>query len=240
LMSQKISVLAFGAHPDDVEMGCGGTVLKLIQSGRSVGIIDLTIGEMGTRGSSEIRTMEAENAGKKLGISIREYLGLKDGMIGDSPQEISAVIRVLRKYQPDIVLASAMEDRHPDHGHAATLIEQACFFSGLKNYPIFEDKGHEPWRPRIIYHYIQDRYLEPDFIVDISSQYDKRKEAIDCYKSQFYKPGSKEDETYISSKIFQSYLEARAISMGHRIGVAYGEGFTGKRKIGVDDLGSLI
>jgi len=239
-MEQKISVLAFGAHPDDVEMSCGGTVLKLIQSGKKVGIIDLSQGELGTRGNSEIRAREANEAGKKLGLTIRQTLNLKDGMIGNSPKELSAVIRVLRKYQPDIVLACAIEDRHPDHGNAASLIDQACFLSGLKKYPLFEDKGHERWRPKIIYHYIQDRYLEPDIIVDISEQYDKRKEVINCFESQFYKPDSKEEETYISTKIFQSYLEARAISMGHKIGVAYAEGFTANRKIGVNDLSSLI
>ena len=239
-MIEKLDVLAFSAHPDDIEMSCGGTVIKLVESGKKVGIVDLTRGELGTRGTPETRAQEAEEASRLMGISLRENLGLLDGRIGESDEEISAVILAIRKFQPEVILACAMEDRHPDHGSTASLVERSVFLSGLKNFEVIGDEGNPPWRPRAVYHYIQDRYIDPDFVVDITDQYEKRKKVIASFKSQFYDPKSKETETYISTRKFQDYLEARAIAMGHRIGVHYGEGFTSVRKIGVSDITSLI
>ncbi len=239
-MPDSLDVLAFAAHPDDIEMSCGGTIIKMVEEGKKVGIVDLTRGELGTRGNPELREQEANEASDLMGIQLRENLRLQDGMIGESEEEISAVVRALRRHRPGIVIACAMEDRHPDHGNAASLIERAVFLSGLKNFKVIDDEGNEPWRPKAVYHYIQDRYIEPDFVVDITGQYEKRKEVIACFKSQFFDPNSKETQTYISTKKFQDYLEARAIAMGHRIGVHYGEGFTSTRKIGVSDITKLI
>ncbi len=238
-MSIKLDVLAFAAHPDDVEMSCGGTIIKLVQSGKKVGIVDITLGELGTRGTPETRKSEAAKAAELMQLAARENLELEDGRIGQSEEEISKVIMAIRKYRPDIILANAMEDRHPDHGSAAALIEKSVFLAGLKKYPL-EGEILDPWRPRAVYHYIQDRYIEPDFVVDITEQYEKRKQVIACFESQFYKQDSKEEETYISTKKFQDYLEARAVSMGHKIGVHFGEGFTSVRTMGVSDITSLI
>ncbi len=237
-MSHQTDILAFGAHPDDVEMSCGGTLIKAVEEGSSVVIVDLTSGELGTRGTPELRREEAKSAGEVIGIKSREFLGLRDGMIGESPEEIEKVIVAIRKYRPKTILACAMHDRHPDHGRTAELIERAWFLAGLKKYEV--PSQNEPWRAKVVYHYIQDRFIEPDFVVDISKQYQKRSEAIACYKSQFFDPNSSEEETYISSKKFQTYLEARAVAMGQRIGAQYGEGFTSKRKVGVSSLNNLI
>ncbi len=222
----SVEVLAIGVHPDDVELGCGGTLLKLRAAGRSVAIVDLTRGELGTRGTPELRLQEAAEAARILGIEQRLNLGLRDGFIGESEAEVRAVIGALRAFRPRVVLANALEDRHPDHGQAAALVRRACFLSGLRR--IETAAGGEvqaPWRPDHLYCYIQDRWLQPSFVVDISSHFERKLDAVRAFRSQFYDPQSQEPETYISSLAFGEYHRARAREMGHFIGAAYGEGF---------------
>ncbi len=237
----KLDILAIAAHPDDAELGCGGTLLRHIAAGRTAGILDLTRGELGTRGTVETRAKEAENAAVILGLSVRENLGMADGFFSnDSPHQLQ-VIRILRKYRPSIVLATAPQDRHPDHGKAAALVRDSCFLSGLvKVETDLEGKAQEPWRPAKLYHYIQDRLLEPDLIVDISGFMPKKMEAIKAFRSQFYDPGSTEPDTYISSERFLDQVQSRASEMGHRIGVDFGEGFIGYGSVGVNDLFDIV
>ena len=192
----KLDILAFGAHPDDIELGCGGTLIKHISSGNKVGIIDFTTGDLGTRGSSEIRLNEAQNAANLMGLSIRENLNFKDGFFQNDDIHKKALIKMIRKYQPEIVLTNAPSDRHPDHGRASQLTIDACFLSGLEKI----DTNQDVWRPKAIYHYIQFNNLIPDFVVDISDYFNKKIEVIKQYKSQFYDPDSTETDTVISSK----------------------------------------
>jgi len=238
----KLDLLAISAHPDDVELGCAGTILASIAKGKKVGIVDLTRGELGTRGTPEIRVQEATEAAKVLGASVRDNVGIPDGFFQNDPDHQLALIPYIRKYQPDIVLANAIDDRHPDHGKGARLIYDTCFLSGLRRIETTDDKGNaqEPWRPKFIYHFIQDRYIKPDFIVDITPYWAKKEEAIRAFRSQFYDPNSEEPNSYISSPEFLAFLEARAKEYGHSIGVKYGEGFTAQRIIGIDDLWALI
>ncbi|MBL4656144.1 MAG: bacillithiol biosynthesis deacetylase BshB1 [Bacteroidetes bacterium] len=234
----KLSILAFGAHPDDVELGCGGTLLSHISQGKKVGIVDLTRGELGTRGTPEIRSEESAEAAKIIGVEIRENLGFEDGFFENSKENQLKVIEVIRKYQPDIVIASAIEDRHPDHGRASKLISDSCFLSGLLK---IKTATAEPWRPNAVYHYIQFRsHITPNLVVDISDFHEKKMEAIKMHKSQFYDPDSNEPETMIAQKGFLEFIEARALEYGTQIGVKYGEGFTAERYIGVKDLSSLL
>lgn len=238
----KLDLLAISAHPDDVELGCAGTILAALEQGRRVGILDLTRGELGTRGTPEIRLQEAEAAAKVLGVSIRDNVGLLDGFFHNDPPNQIALVPYIRKYRPEIVLANAIDDRHPDHGKGARLIYDACFISGLRRIETMGDDGRpqEAWRPKFIYHFIQDRYIKPDFIVDITPHWKKKEEAIRAFRSQFYDPNSNEPNSYISSPEFLEFLEARSKEYGHAIGVKYGEGFTTQRIIGVDNLWSLI
>jgi N-acetylglucosamine malate deacetylase 1 len=236
----KLDILAFAAHPDDVELSCSGTIIRHIYAGYSAGIVDLTEGELGTRGNPELRRKEAEKASAILGIAARENLGLKDGLFtGDEYSKLS-VIRMIRKYKPEIVLANAIRDRHPDHGKASELVSQACFLAGLpKLETTLDGKKQESWRPKAIYHYVQDYQFRPDLIVDISDFMDQRMEAIMAYSSQFYNPASDEPETAISSRQFMDLLRSRAMENGRLIGVAYGEAFMVERPPGVDDLVQL-
>lgn len=238
----KLDLLAISAHPDDVELGCAGTILAALEQGRRVGILDLTRGELGTRGTPEIRLQEAEAAAKVLGVSVRDNVGLLDGFFHNDPPNQIALVPYIRKYRPEIVLANAIDDRHPDHGKGARLIYDACFISGLRRIETMGDDGRpqEAWRPKFIYHFIQDRYIKPDFIVDITPHWKKKEEAIRAFRSQFYDPNSNEPNSYISSPEFLEFLEARSKEYGHAIGVKYGEGFTTQRIIGVDNLWSLI
>ena len=238
----KLDLLAISAHPDDVELGCAGTILAALEQGRRVGILDLTRGELGTRGTPEIRLQEAETAAKVLGVSVRDNVGLLDGFFHNDPSNQIALVPYIRKYRPEIVLANAIDDRHPDHGKGARLIYDACFISGLRRIETMGDDGkpQEAWRPKFIYHFIQDRYIKPDFIVDITPHWKKKEEAIRAFRSQFYDPNSNEPNSYISSPEFLEFLEARSKEYGHAIGVKYGEGFTTQRIIGVDNLWSLI
>jgi bacillithiol biosynthesis deacetylase BshB1 len=227
-MNMKLDILVMAAHPDDAELSCAGTILKHIAAGKKVGIVDFTRGELGTRGTPEIRLQESADATKILGLHARENLGIRDGFFRNDEKTQLKLIEVIRKYQPDIVLANALEDRHPDHGKGAQLAIDACFLSGLRQIKT----GDLPaWRPAQVYHYIQDRYLEPDFVVDISSQWDQKEAAIRAFKSQFFDPNSAEPASYISSPDFLNFIQARAMEMGHKIGVKYGEGFQSQKTL---------
>jgi bacillithiol biosynthesis deacetylase BshB1 len=224
----KLDILVMAAHPDDAELSCAGTILKHIAAGKKVGIVDFTRGELGTRGTPEIRLQESAEATKILGLHARENLGIRDGFFRNDEETQLKLIEVIRKYQPDIVLANALEDRHPDHGKGAQLAIDACFLSGLRQIKT----GNLPaWRPLQVYHYIQDRYLEPDFVVDISTQWDQKEAAIRAFKSQFFDPNSAEPASYISSPDFLNFIQARAMEMGHKIGVKYGEGFQSQKTL---------
>ncbi len=237
----KLDILAFGAHPDDVELGCGGTIAKEISLGKKVGIIDLTRGELGTRGSAEIRDREAAKAGEILGATIRENLRMRDGFFRNDEEHQIQIIQMIRKYRPEIVLCNAIDDRHIDHGKGARLVADACFLSGLRRIESALD-GHnqDAWRPKNVFHYIQWKTLKPDFIVDITGFNDKRIEAIMAYDSQFYNPDTKEPETPIATKNFLDSLKYRAQDLGRLIGVDYAEGFISDRPVAVNNLDSLI
>jgi N-acetylglucosamine malate deacetylase 1 len=236
----KLDILVLAAHPDDAELGCGGTIVKHIALGHKVGIVDFTMGELGTRGTPESRQVEAMAAARILGISVRENLKLPDGFFQNEKKYQLEVVRAIRKFQPEIILASAVYDRHPDHGRAADIAFEACFLSGLLKVET-EDNGKRqaPWRPKAMYHYIQSQLLKPDFVVDVTSHWDKKMEAVMAYKTQFYDASSKEPETYISKPGFLKMIHARATELGQGIGVEYGEGFTVRRVVGVNSVFDL-
>lgn len=236
----KIDILAIGVHPDDVELSCAGTILKHIAQGKTVGILDLTIGELGSRGSGELRLIEADNAGKVLGVKFRENIGLADGFFENNKASQLEIIKIIRKYQPDVVLANAVSDRHPDHGRASKLISEACFYSGLLKIETELDGTKQThWRPKAVYHYIQDRIIDPDFVVDVTDFVDAKFEAILCFKSQFHNPDSTEVETPISGEKFLEFIKARMMQFGREIGVDFAEGFTAERYVGVEDVMAL-
>ena len=240
-MELKLDILAFAAHPDDVELAASGTIIKHVQMGKKTGIIDLTQGEMGTRGNAEIRAEESSLASEILGISVRENLGFADAFFEVNNENLLKIIQKIRKYRPNIVLCNAVSDRHPDHSRASELVSRACFMSGLKKIKTFEDNEEQgSFRPHAVYHYIQDRWIDPDFIVDITDTYDLKIEAIKCFKSQFFNPDSNEPETPISTHHFLKSIESRAISLGRYIDNEYGEGFTTERFIGINDLTNLL
>ena len=233
----KLDILVLAAHPDDAELGCGGTIIKHIGDGLKVGVVDLTRGELGTRGTAQTRDKEASDSAKILGLTVRENLNLPDGFFQNSKEHQLEVVKVIRKYQPAVVLANATYDRHPDHGRGADLAFHACFLSGLSKIET-ESNGvkQSPWGPKVLYHYVQSQFIEPDFIIDISGSWEKKLEAIRAFKTQFHDASSKEPETYISNPGFLRMIEARATEMGHAIGVKYGEGFVVRRWIGVKSL----
>lgn len=238
---QKLDILAFGVHPDDVELGCAGTLLSAVAEGKNVGIVDLTQGELGTRGTAAVRSEEASLAGKIIGVRIRENLSMSDGFFQNNQENQMAIIQVIRKYQPAIVLCNAPEDRHPDHGRAAKLVADAAFLSGLiKIQTSFEGIPQNPWRPKQVFHYIQSRNLIPNFVVDISPFIDKKMESILAFNSQFYDPNSKEPATFISSNSFLEFVKGRAKEFGQQIGVAYAEGFITEKLIGIRSFDSII
>lgn len=237
----KLDILAFAAHPDDTELACSATLATHINKGYKVGVVDLTEGELGTRGSVEIRYKEADASAKVLGLTIRENLKLADGFFRNDKESQLELIKVIRKYKPDIVLLNAPSDRHPDHGRAAELEVDSCFLSGLSKIETSVDGiKQEPWRPRAMYHYIQSNALMPDFVVDVSDGWEKKIKAIECFKSQFFDPNNTEPETYISSPDFMKVIEARGKDLGYSIGAKYGEGFIKVRNIGVSDLKNLL
>lgn len=236
----KLDILAFGAHPDDVELGCSGTIAKEVALGKKVGIIDLTRGELGTRGTAEIRDLEAKDAAKVLGVSVRENLNFRDGFFVNDEAHQMEIIQVLRKYQPDIVLCNAEKDRHIDHGKGASLVSDACFLSGLRRIQTtMNGTQQEAWRPKHVFHYIQWQPLIPDFYVDITGFMDEKVNSIYAYKSQFYDPNSKEPETPISSKNFIDSVIYRSKDYGRVAGVEYAEGFTTNQAIVISSLEQL-
>ncbi|WP_375577921.1 bacillithiol biosynthesis deacetylase BshB1 [Marivirga tractuosa] len=238
----KLNILAFAAHPDDIELACSGTLAKHVEMGEDVGIIDLTKGEMGTRGTPEERLDEAAASADILGIKIRENLGFDDAFFKNDLVHQTEIVKKIRQYQPDIILANAISDRHPDHGRASELISESVFLAGLKKFETTDDNGkaQEAYRPNKVYHYIQSLPIIPDFVVDVSEQWDKKMKSIKAFDSQFYKADSEEPETYISSPRFMKMIEARAMEFGQIIGVNYAEGFTVERYLGVKDLNGLI
>ncbi|MES2514111.1 MAG: bacillithiol biosynthesis deacetylase BshB1 [Bacteroidota bacterium] len=236
----KLDILAIGIHPDDVELSASGTILKHIALGKKVGILDLTRGELGTRGSAELRTQEANASAKILGLAVREQLQMADGFFENNEAHQKQIIQMIRKYQPEIVLCNAITDRHPDHGRAAKLTADACFYSGLIKIKTREnDITQVAWRPKAIYHYIQDHFIEPDFVIDITSHMDKKMESIMAFSSQFFDPNSEEPQTPISSKNFMENVKAKASLFGRAINADYAEGFTVSRYIGVENLFDL-
>jgi len=237
----KLDILAFGAHPDDVELGCGGTIAKEIQLGKKVGIIDLTRGELGTRGSAEIRDKEAEKAALILGVAVRENLLMRDGFFLNDEIHQLKIIEMIRKYQPDIVLCNAIDDRHIDHAKGSSLVSDACFLSGLRKIVTKNNsENQEAWRPKLVYHYIQWKNIEPDFVVDISHVMDAKIEAIKAYSTQFFNPALNEPQTYISTPDFLESIIFRAQMFGKMIGVKYAEGFISKKMIGVTGFDAII
>ncbi len=237
----KVDVLAIGAHPDDVELGCGGTIAKLISEGKKVAIIDLTQGELGTRGTNETRAIEAQNAAEILGISARENLNMKDGFLVNSEEYQLRIIKAIRTYRPEIVFCNAIDDRHPDHAKAAKLASDACFLSGLIKIETEESgKKQEKWRPKQVFHYIQWKNLEPDFVIDISGFLDKKIESCLAYKTQFYDPTSTEPTTPISSKSFLDSITYRAQDLGRLADVEHAEGFTTEKTLALKNFDGII
>lgn len=237
----KLDILVFGAHPDDVELSCGATIAKEISLGKKVGIVDLTRGELGTRGSADLRDEEAAEAAKVLGISVRENLKFRDGFFANDEAHQLEVIKVLRKYQPKIVIANAVDDRHIDHGRGSKLVSDACFLSGLRRIETeINGQQQEAWRPSVVYHYIQWKNLEPDFVVDVTGFMDTKVASVMAYKSQFYDPDSTEPVTPIATKNFKESIYYRAADLGRLINTEYGEGFTVERYLAVNSLEDLL
>jgi bacillithiol biosynthesis deacetylase BshB1 len=237
----KLDILAFGAHPDDVELGCGATIAKEVSLGKKVGIVDLTRGELGSRGSADLRDEEAAIAAKILGISVRENLRFADGFFANDKTHQLQIIKMIRKYQPEIVLCNAVDDRHIDHPKASNLVSDACFLSGLiKIETELEGQQQEKWRPSQVYHYLQWKSSTPDFVVNVSDFMEVKIKAVLAYGSQFYNPRSKEPETPISSENFTDSVQYRAKDLGRLIGVEFAEGFTAERYVAVENLDKLI
>ena len=237
----KLDILAISAHPDDIELSCSGTLIAHNTMGYQVGILDLTEGEMSTRGTTEIRRKESAEASEIMHLSMRENLGLPDAKFDSNFENQLRVIKVLRKYRPEVILANAWYDRHPDHMRAAELIEEAVFKSGLVKIETEDNKESQlPWRPKKVYHYIQSVSLKPDFICDISAHMEQKMSAIRVFKSQFFDPNSNEPDTYISNPEFLALIEARSREWGHRIGVSFGEGFIQRQPIGIKNLFDMI
>ena len=237
----KLDILAFGAHPDDVELGCGATVAKEISLGKKVGIVDLTRGELGTRGSAEIRDKEAAEAAQILGVSVRENLRFRDGFFVNDEKHQLEIIKMIRKYKPEIVLCNAIDDRHIDHGKGSKLVSDACFLSGLRRIEtVLDGERQEAWRPKIVYHYIQWKNIEPDFVVDVSGFMEIKEKAVMAYSSQFYNPNSKEPVSPIATKNFTDSINYRARDLGRLVFVDYAEGFTTERYLAVNSLDNLL
>jgi bacillithiol biosynthesis deacetylase BshB1 len=237
----KLDLLVFAVHPDDAELGCSGTILKAIAEGKKVGIVDLTRGELGTRGTAETRDQEAANSAKILGLHVRENLKMKDGFFQNDEAHQLQVIAAIRKYQPEIILCNALDDRHPDHGRASNLIYDAAFLSGLPKIKTEQDgKSQSACRARLVLNYIQDRYIKPDILIDITPFWDQKLASIRAFESQFYNPDSSEPATYISSPEFLKGVESRAREFGKSIQVTYAEGFTSRKLLGTKDLFTLL
>ncbi len=237
----KLDILAFGVHPDDVELGCAGTIMAAIDQGKKVGIVDLTRGELGTRGTPTTRTQEAAAAAKIMGVDIRENLDMADGFFANDEAHQRKIISIIRKYQPDIILANAPEDRHPDHGRSAKLVSDAAFLSGLRKIEtIHEGVTQSAWRPAYTFHYIQDRFIQPSFVIDITAYMERKMEAVLAYGTQFTSADTSEPQTYISSPQFLETVKARALMLGKRIGVGYAEGYITEKIIGFSNFDAII
>lgn len=237
----KLDILAFGVHPDDVELSCSGSLMTEQANGKKVGIIDLTKGELGTRGTAQIREQEASAAAEIMGIAIRENLGMRDGFFANDEAHQRIIIQMIRKYKPEIVLCNAPEDRHPDHGRSAALVSDSCFLSGLRKI-ITQNNGEEQeaWRPKYVFHYIQDRYLNPDFLVDVSAVFERKIQSIRAYGTQFHNPDLNEPQTYISAPGYLESVISRHKMFGKMIGVNYAEGFISPKMIGIQSFDALI
>ena len=237
----KLDILVLPVHPDDAELGCSGTILKEVALGKKVGIVDLTRGELGTRGNAEIRAKEAEASSKILGLALRENLAIPDGFFENTREYQLKVIEAIRKYQPEIIITNAHHDRHPDHGRASQMVEDSVFLSGLRKVETLEEgKQQDAWRPKLLLHFIQDNYIHPDVVIDVTAYWDKKVESINAFRSQFFNPEWEgEPQTYISSPEFIAVIEARAKEFGKSIGVKYAEGFTSKKILGVNSLFDL-
>lgn len=240
----KVDILAIGVHPDDIELSCSGTIINEIKLGKKVAILDLTQGELGTRGTIETRYTEAAAAAMIMGVHVRENLKMRDGFLKNDEEHQLKLISAIRKYQPEIVLGNALDDRHPDHGRAGNLIKESCFLAGLSKIETTDENGNKQsrWRPSNVFHYIQDRFQEPDFLVDISHVFELKMKAIEAYATQFLadKTNSTEPQTYISTSAFYDSIVARSRVLGKRIGVEYAEGFISEKSIGVQSLSLLI
>lgn len=237
----KLDILAIGAHPDDVELFAGGTLIRHLQKGLKCGIIDLTKGELGTRGNGDLRLKEATKAAEILGVTVRENLGFEDGFFANDKEHQLAIVSAIRFYQPDIILTNAGTDRHPDHGKASLLVSTATFLAGLpKVETIREGKSQQAWKVNVVYHGIQDRYIKPDFVLDITDVWEQKMKAVFAFSSQFYNPDSTEPETPISSKNFLEFLKARAMEFGRPAGINLAEGFTVERTPAIQDFSSLL
>jgi N-acetylglucosamine malate deacetylase 1 len=236
----KLDILVFAVHPDDAELGCSGTILKHIAAGKKAGIVDLTRGELGTRGTAEIRDKEAARSAEILGLHARENLAMRDGFFKNDEEHQLQIIQMIRKYRPEIVLCNALHDRHPDHGRAGDLVNDALFLSGLAKVPTsYEGKEQQAWRPRLALQYIQDRYIKPDILIDVSDFWDKKMEAIHAFSTQFFNPDNDDQGTYISSPEFLKVIDARARDLGKYIGATHAEGFTSRKYLAVNDLFQL-
>ncbi|MBM3402914.1 MAG: bacillithiol biosynthesis deacetylase BshB1 [Bacteroidetes bacterium] len=236
----KLDLLVFAAHPDDAELGCSGTLLKHIAAGKKVGIIDLTRGELGTRGTAETRDAETRESNRILGLHVRENLEMRDGFFRNDEEHQLKIIQMIRKYTPEIVFSNALHDRHPDHGKAGDLVNDALFLAGLPKIKTeIDGEQQNAFRPRLLFQYLQDRYIEPDILVDITEFWDKKMECIRAFKTQFFDPNSEEEQTYISAPTFLKVVEARSRELGKAIGAEYAEGFTSRKLLGIDNLFDL-
>lgn len=242
-MELKLDILAIGVHPDDVELGCAGTIVNEVRNGKKVGIVDMTQGELGTRGTKDTRKVEAEAAAKILGVSVRENLKMRDGFFMNDEAHKMQMIQIIRKYQPDVILANILEDRHPDHGRAGNLIADAAFLSGLVKIETFDEQGRpqQKWRPKMVLHYLQDWDHEPNIMIDITESMETKMQSILAYTTQFNNTSDYEGvQTYISSPEFLDSVKSRARIFGKKIGVKYAEGFVSQKKIGIRNLDDLI
>jgi N-acetylglucosamine malate deacetylase 1 len=237
----KLDILVLPVHPDDAELGCSGTILKEIAKGKKVGIVDLTRGELGTRGTADIRDRESAESSRILGLSVRDNLSLPDGFFENTKQHQLKVIEAIRLYKPEIVITNAYHDRHPDHGRASDLVEAAAFLSGLRKIETYyQGQPQQEWRPDLVLHFLQDNYIKPDILIDVTDHWDKKLESIRAFSSQFFNPDWKDEpQTYISSPAFIEVIDARAREFGKSIGVKYAEGFTSRKILGVDSLFDL-
>lgn len=236
----NLDLLIFAAHPDDAELGCSGTILRYIAAGKKVGIVDLTRGELGTRGTAETRDTETAESNRILGLHVRENLGMRDGFFQNDEEHQLKIIQMIRKYTPEIVFSNALHDRHPDHSKAADLVNDAVFLSGLPKIKTeIDGLEQNAFRPRLLLHYIQDRYIEPDILVDVTEFWDKKMQCIRAFKTQFYNPDSDEKETYISTPYFLKVVEARSRELGKAIGAEHAEGFISRKLLGIDNLFDL-